>query len=96
MHRGYILTCSGRVYIYMSMYIACGHTCGLNHRTNQRRYMYVHGSAHRDLSGSFSSSKEEPLFCNQSAFGLAFPTFYSIVSGSQNSLCGGKRRLSGG
>ena len=29
-------------------------------------------------------------------FGVAFPTFYSIVSGDQNSSSGGKRRLSGG
>ena len=29
-------------------------------------------------------------YCNQSAFGVALPTFYSIVSGGQNSLSGGK------
>ena len=33
---------------------------------------------------------------HQSEFGVAFPTVYSIVSGDQNSLSGGKRRLSGG
>ena len=33
---------------------------------------------------------------NQSAFGVAFPTFYSIVRGGQNSLSGGKRRMRGG
>ena len=35
-------------------------------------------------------------YCNQSPLGVAFPTVYSIVSGGQNSLSGGKRRLSGG
>ena len=32
---------------------------------------------------------------NQSVFGVEFPC-YSIVSGGQNSLSDGKRRLSGG
>ena len=35
-------------------------------------------------------------YCDQITFGIAFPTFYSIVSGGQNNLSGGKRRLSGG
>ena len=38
--------------------------------------------------------------CSLSVFGVAFPTFYSNVlgktSGGQNSLSGGKRKLSGG
>ena len=50
------------------------------------------GSAQSDLGGDFSSSKNEPQL---HVFGAVFQTFYSTVTGGQNSLSGGKRRLSG-
>ena len=54
----------------------------------------IQGSAQSDLSGTCVALRMSH-YCNQSAFGAAFPTFYSIVSGGQNSVSGGKRRLSG-
>ena len=43
-------------------------------------HLHLQGSAQSDLSGSFTSSKKS-----------AFPTFYSIESGGQTNLSGGKR-----
>ena len=52
----------------------------------------MQGSAQSDQSVS-PGSKTSLYY--QSAFGVAFPIFYSVVSGGQNSLSDGKRRLSG-
>ena len=50
--------------------------------------------AQSDLSGAWLLKLSLSHYCNQTAFGIAFPTFYSVtVSGCQNSLSGGKRRF---
>ena len=66
----------------------------LTQKSMEYREKRVRGSAQRDLSCGFSRSKNEPLLQSKCInFGVAF---HSIVRGAQNSLSGGKRRLSGG